>query len=226
MRITSPQSVERDDEEAGFTLVEALVALALFSLLAVVLFDGLRFGLQAWRSGSARAEAFQRELAAQDVLRRLIGNLYPMMLGEGTAQRRIDFDGQAESLEFLSDAPAVSGGAGRFRFKLFADHRRNRVDLVLQAVPELAVQQQPERTLLVSGIDRVEFSYAPRGASTGQADFSTTWQQQIEPPGLIRLRVVMAPGDGRNWPEFVIVPRLQADVACVYDALTMRCRGR
>ncbi|MGJ5180689.1 PulJ/GspJ family protein [Bradyrhizobium oligotrophicum] len=222
--MTLPQTSERD--EAGFTLVEVLVALALFSLLAVVLFDGVKFGLQAWRGGSARTEAFQRELAARDVLRRLIGNLYPMMLGEGAAQRRIDLDGQAESLEFLSDAPAVSGGAGRFRFKLLAERQRDRVDLVLQSRAELAVDQAPERTLLVSNIDRVEFGYAPRGTASGEAEFSTSWQQQIEPPGVIRLRVVMRPGDGRSWPELVIAPRLQADVACVYDALTMRCRGR
>src|SRR3954466_6122521 len=103
----SPDAIEGNDRDAGFTLVEVLVALALFSLLAVLLFDNVKFGLQAWRSGSARADALQRDVAAQDVLRRLIGNLYPMMLGEGSAQRRIDFDGQAESLEFLGDAPAV-----------------------------------------------------------------------------------------------------------------------
>ncbi|BAM91978.1 conserved hypothetical protein [Bradyrhizobium oligotrophicum S58] len=224
--MTSSEAVERNNGSAGFTLVEVLVALALFSLLAVLLFDNVKFGLQAWRSGSARAEAFQRELAAQDVLRRLIGNLYPMVLGEGAAQHRIDFDGQAESLEFLSDAPAVSGGAGRFRFKLFADRQRDRVDLVLQARPELAVPQNPERTLLVSNIDRVEFSYAGRGTGSDNAAWSNHWQEQTDSPGLIRLRVLMRPGDGRNWPELVIAPRVQADVACVYDALTMRCRGR
>ncbi|MGJ5176504.1 prepilin-type N-terminal cleavage/methylation domain-containing protein [Bradyrhizobium oligotrophicum] len=224
--MTSPDAIGMDDREAGFTLVEVLVALALFSLLAVLLFDNLKFGVQAWRSGSARAESFQRERAAQDVLRRLIGNLYPMMLGEGAAQRRIDVDGQAESLEFLSDAPAVSGGAGRFRFKLFADRKRDGVDLVLQARPELAVRQDTERTLLVSDIDRIELSYAARATGDVHAAWSTSWKDQSEAPGLIRLRVLMRPGDARHWPELVIAPRVQADVACVYDPLTMRCRGR
>ncbi len=224
--MTSPKASGMDDRDAGFTLVEVLVALALFSLLAVLLFDNLKFGVQAWRSGSARAESFQRELAAQDVLRRLIGNLYPMMLGEGAAQRRIDIDGQAESLEFLSDAPAVSGGAGRFRFKLFADRRRDGVDLVLQSRPELAVKQDTERTLLVSDIDRIELSYAARATGDANAAWTTSWKDQSEAPGLIRLRVLMRPGDAHHWPELVIAPRVQADVACVYDALTMRCRGR
>jgi general secretion pathway protein J len=224
--MTSPQAMGPDDRDAGFTLVEVLVALALFSLLAVLLFDNVKFGLQAWRSGSARAESFQRELAAQDVLRRLIGNLYPIILGEGAAQRRIDVDGQAESLAFLSDAPAVSGGAGRFRFKLFADRKPDRVDLVLQSQPELAVKPDPERTLLVSDIDRIELSYAARGSGDANAAWSTSWQDQSEAPGLVRLRVFMRPGDAHHWPELVIAPRVQADVACVYDALTMRCRGR
>ncbi|WP_316182558.1 MULTISPECIES: prepilin-type N-terminal cleavage/methylation domain-containing protein [unclassified Bradyrhizobium] len=226
MLMTSSEAAGLDDCDAGFTLVEVLVALALFSLLAVLLFDNVKFSLQAWRSGRARAEAFQRELAAQDVMRRLIGNLYPMMLGEDAAQRRIDFDGQAESLEFLGDAPAVAGGAGHFRFKLFADRKPDRVDLVLQSRPELALKQDSERTLLVSNIDRVEFSYAGRGTGADNAGWRTSWQEQTDIPALIRLRVLMRPGDGQTWPELVIAPRVQADVSCVYDALTMRCRGR
>ncbi|WP_316205380.1 prepilin-type N-terminal cleavage/methylation domain-containing protein [Bradyrhizobium sp. SZCCHNS3004] len=224
--MTPWEVVGQDDRDAGYTLVEVLVALALFSLLTVLLFDNVKFGLQAWRSASARAEAFQREVAAQDVLRRLIGNLYPMMLGEGSVQRRIDFDGQAESLEFLSHAPAVSGGAGRFRYKLFADRKQNRVDLVLQSRPELAVSQDPERTLLVSNIDRIEFSYAGRAAGTDNPGWSSRWQEQSEIPSLIMVRVVMHAGDGRTWPELLIAPRVRADVGCVYDALTMRCGGR
>ncbi|MGJ4946770.1 prepilin-type N-terminal cleavage/methylation domain-containing protein [Bradyrhizobium sp. HKCCYLS20291] len=217
------EAISLDDSEAGFTLVEVLVALALFSLLAVLLFDNVKFGMQAWRSGSARAESFQRELASQDVLRRLIGNLYPMMLGENAAQRRVDFSGQADRLEFLGDAPLVSGGAGRYRFKLFAERQRDRVDLVLQAHHELAARQEAERTLLVSDIGRVEFNYAAKAID---ASWSTMWQDQTDIPGLIKVRVVMRPGDGRNWPDLLIAPRVRADVGCVYNALTMRCRGR
>ena len=43
-------------DEGGFTLAEMLVALALFALLATLLFSNVRFGVQAWAIGSARTE--------------------------------------------------------------------------------------------------------------------------------------------------------------------------
>src|ERR1700716_3260438 len=50
-----------DAGEAGFTLVELLVGLALFSLLATLLFGNVRFGLQAWqRSCRAIPTRFDR----------------------------------------------------------------------------------------------------------------------------------------------------------------------
>src|SRR5882672_8231233 len=108
--------VRRDiDSEAGFTLVELLVGLALFSLLSVLLFDNVRFGLRAWRNGSVTAERFERSMIAQDLLRRMIGNLYPMIVADGARQQQIDFDGTGDALSFLGNAPTVAGGAGRFR---------------------------------------------------------------------------------------------------------------
>ena len=64
--------------EAGFTLVEMLVALALFSVLVTVLFGNVQFGLKAWNKTSASTEQLDRAVMVQDVLRRIVGSLYPM----------------------------------------------------------------------------------------------------------------------------------------------------
>jgi prepilin-type N-terminal cleavage/methylation domain-containing protein len=46
-----------DAGEAGFTLVELLVAIALLGILNIALFGSLRFGVSAWGRGTARADA-------------------------------------------------------------------------------------------------------------------------------------------------------------------------
>jgi general secretion pathway protein J len=218
----------RADAEAGFTLVELLVALALFSLLTMLLFNSVSFGVQAWRSGSARADELQRGVAAEGVLRRLLGNVYPMISSQSDPQPRVDFDGAREAVEFLSDAPIVSGAAGRFRFRLFVDRKPDRADLALQATPELASGQEVSgtRTLLLSDIDHAEFAYGGAATPAGTTQWSDSWQKRSDIPGLIRLRVSFRSGDGRAWPDLLIAPRVRADVGCVYDSITMRCRGR
>ena len=216
------------DSEAGFTLVELLVGLALFSLLVTLLFGNVRFGLRAWQNAGANAEQFDRNMIAQDLVRRTIGNLYPMLVTNGALQQQIDFEGTKEAVSFLGNAPIAPNGGGRFRFNVFIERRQAQADLVVSSTPELATasDQSTTRTLLVSGIDRAEFSYFGAAATERKLQWNDSWMQRSDIPGLIRLRVAFRSGDARVWPELLIAPRILADVSCVYDPITMRCRGR
>jgi general secretion pathway protein J len=218
----------RVGREAGFTLVEVLVALALFSLLATLLFNNIRFGLKAWQIGSSQSELLARSTAAQDALRRLIGNAYPMSMASGGNDPSIDFEGTHETMTFLEDAPVVTGGAGRFRFRLFPERKQDQTDLVISSTPELANPQEASMTtssVLVSNIDQVDFSYS-RGGASSQTKWSNSWSKQGGLPMLVRVRVAFRSGDTRLWPDLLIAPRIAADVSCVYDSITKRCRGR
>ncbi|WP_298363027.1 prepilin-type N-terminal cleavage/methylation domain-containing protein [uncultured Bradyrhizobium sp.] len=216
------------DDEAGFTLVELLVGLALFSLLATMLFGSVRFGLQAWQRGRVNTERFERIMISQDLLRRAIGNFYPMLVRGEAIQPYIDFDGAKEAISFLGYAPTVANG-GRFRFKVFVERPHGETSLVVNAAPELSdpnVSSNATRTILLSGIERAEFAYfgAP---SPGQGpQWNDSWTKRTDIPSLVRIRVIAAPGVPELWPDLLIAPRIQADVACVYEPITMRCRGR
>jgi general secretion pathway protein J len=222
--------VERDTGgEAGFTLVELLVALALFSLLVTLLFNNVRFGLQAWQLGSSHGENFAHSMASQDLLRRLIGNIYPMFVMNGGTNAGVDFDGAKETVSFLSNAPVVAAGGGRFRFKLFAERQQDRTDLIVSVTPELANPQDlsmTTRTLLLSDIDRVEFAYSGDVTTERSTQWNESWSKRSDVPRLVRVRVAFRSGDTRLWPELLIAPRIAADVGCVYDSITQRCRGR
>jgi len=222
------QATGRDAGEAGFTLVELLVGLALFSLLATLLFDNVRFGVKAWQLGSAHAEQFEHDLVAQDLLRRLIGNVYPMLVQDGVNQR-LDFEGDKEAVSFLGQAPVVASGGGRFRYKLQVERQHDRTDLVMSAAPELASLQgtaMARRTVLLSDIDGAEFSYFGDGEAGQTLQWQDSWRQRVAMPRLMRLRVAFRSKDARAWPDLLIAPRITADVGCVYDPMTRRCRGR
>lgn len=219
----------RTDGDAGFTLVELLVALALFSLLTGLLFDNVRFGLHAWRTASANKEQVERSMISQDLLRRTIGNLYPMLIANSGVQPQIDFDGTKERISFLGNAPIALSAGGRFRFNIFVERAQERADLVMVSAPELANrddQSVTRRTLLLSGIDWAEFSYFGETAPERKLQWNESWTKQSDVPRLVRLRVAFRSGDARLWPELLVAPRVLADVNCIYDPITMRCRGR
>jgi general secretion pathway protein J len=220
---------QRADGQSGFTLVELLVALALFSLLVTVLFNNVHFGLQAWKHGGGRAEDIQHMMVSQELLRRMIGDIYPMYVTDAAAGPRIDFDGTKDALNLLASAPTSANTGGRFRFKLSVERRSGESDLVLSAIPELARSQDTAmgtRTVLLRDIDHADFSYFGRQAGERNPQWGEIWSKRNEMPALVRVRIAFRSGDARSWPDLVVAPRATADVSCVYDPLTMRCRGR
>lgn len=58
--------------DGGFTLLEVLVVLVVFSLLQLALWEGLHLGLAAWKRQVAGSAALEQQVTAEAALRRLI----------------------------------------------------------------------------------------------------------------------------------------------------------
>jgi general secretion pathway protein J len=215
------------DGEAGFTLVELLVALALFSLLCTLLFGNVRFGMRAWQYGAVHAEQVDHTTVVQGLLRRIIEEAYPLFLGADPAHPHVDFNGKPTSLDFLSSAPTAAGAGPRYRFRVAAEQVGGRTDLVMMSRPELASPAGAAiRTVLLADIERLEFSYFGSTLSDSTAQWRDEWLQEAAAPRLVRVRTWFPMHDSRRWPDLLVTPRISADVSCVYDALTKRCLGR
>ncbi len=220
-------TVEPPDSEAGFTLVELLVALALFSLLCTLLFGNVRFGMRAWQYGAVHSEQVDHTTVVQGVLRRLIEEAYPLFLTGDPTHPHVDFNGAQTSLDFLSSAPTAAGVGPQYRFLVAADKVGGKTDLVMTSRPELAsAGDATTRTVLLADIERIEFFYFGATLSDSAAQWRNEWQQQAAAPQLVRVQAWFPARDGRKWSDLLIAPRISADVNCVYDALTKRCRGR
>jgi len=219
----------RNDGQSGFSLVEVLVALVLLGLLSMALFSSVRFGVTAWQRGSERSDQIHTSMLVQDLLRRLIGQAYPLLLADGTGTGRVDFAGTAASLDFLAPVPIALASGGRARFKLAIERRGDSADLVLTSRPELAAADAPaelSRKTLLATVAAAEFAYFGATQSQTAAEWHDRWSGELNLPALVRVRVRFARSDARLWPDLTIAPRITADVSCEYDPLTKLCRGR
>ncbi len=93
--------MSRRPKVQGFTLVELLIAFALISLIALLLFSGLRLGMRAWEGVDALIARDAEQRITRNLIQRLLLQARPIRL-TWEAKSVLLFSGDAEHLEFVA----------------------------------------------------------------------------------------------------------------------------
>lgn len=214
-------------EESGFTLLELLVALTLMALLSVVLLGGLRFGARVWEESERHNEGGNELRLAQMRLRGNIAQAWPYFDVTDPSNPHIRFRGHPNSLAFLAPVPQELAPGGYADVTITAVSTKRKTDLVMRIRPELAlVGASIREEKLVSGFSELRLSYFGADAPNLAPVWHDEWHDRRYLPDLVRIEGNFSPEDGRIWPEFIVAPKIGADVSCVFDPLTHFCQGR
>jgi general secretion pathway protein J len=187
-------------KQSGFTLLEVLVALAVFGLLMVGLVQGLRLGINAWQAQS-RTLALRGDMDAADrTLRTLIERMDP----GGVSGRPATFKGTSHSLVFTTTLPqAADTLVTRAAVVTLAVDEGNRLELLW--LPNyrnrIGPTPPPGQVTLLRDVDHIEMAYW----HDPQAGWQSEWGA-VALPKLIRIRVVFTRGSGRHGYDIVIMP--------------------
>ena len=184
--------------EAGFTLLEVLVALVVLGFLLVGLSGGVQLGVRGWDT-QARAAATFAELDAVDAaLRRLVAAVDP-----GDPTRPAGLAGTTAELRMVTALPAAVSNQQADVALLVQDGvlllrwRPHVAGLVPATAPAVPAQMAE----LMRGLSGLRIAYwGPNGWQDG-------WTA-ADPPALVRLALLFPPNDpaGRHWPPIVAAP--------------------
>lgn len=210
--------------DAGFTLVEMLVSLALLGLAAVLMLEGLGSGQRLWAGEAARTVRGETIEAAQAALRARIEQLRPVTRFDASTAFA-DIDGGERQLVFIAPPADAERPAAVRRYRLTLSDRG---ELLLGSAAQVDAGGgvvYSDQVLLrdVGGLDISYFGPDPAG---GAAQWRSAWTRRATPPELVRIRLALGPGDRRVWPELIVHPAATVDSLCSLDAATGTCRGR
>ena len=196
----------------GFTLLEALVGITIFSLVIVVLYTGYRLGMRSWESGERTHAATSELRLAGSFIRRHAAQAFPLAISERNAWR-IWFQGEPHRLVFVTALPAYLGQGGMYEMTLELDERNGGAALMISrrllhpdAEPgRPGVEDQPRP--LVEDLNSARFAFYGAVAKDVAEAWHDSWDTQQRLPSLVRLRLHSKTAG--EWPELVI--RLPAD---------------
>lgn len=217
--------------QAGFTLLELLIALMLAGFLCIVLFTALRIGGATLNRVSAVQANIDDDLGTQQMLTRWLENAYPKYIPPGVSglTGHVEFDGEANSISFISaQAPLSIAPAGMAYMHVWFASQASPTALMMSARPELGWpgQTQVTQETVLNGVSAVDFAYFGSDAPDGRKYWRHIWKNRLFLPSLIRLRVKFSSGAARKWPDLLIAPQIDADQSCQFLQVTQSCLGR
>ena len=218
----------------GFTLIELMVALALFAMLSGILFGSLRLAGRSADAGEEKAQASSGMRLASDYLREQLTSQHPQRMRK-MLEFPVLFGGTEQEVRYAATLPGRVGVGGMWYYKLSISNvpGKQHPALVLERVmPDLDAVSMPsfseaERSVLADDVKSLKIAYfgRDRGAALDQAPtWRNTWDDTQLLPVLVQIEVV--PRQGAPWPPIVVAPRAAPEAGCrAWDTIRIQCVG-
>src|SRR5438552_15702286 len=196
--------------EAGFTLLELLIATTVLAFLSLLLFGGLRFGTRVWEKSETSTTETNRVRAAQLFLSDEVAHIYPFFAGTTPADKHVNFSGEDKRMTYFSPSKSVPGAMDLVTVQAMPG--KNGLSVVVARKVELeGTTGSISHHTLIGGLKWFQISYfgasSPAGtpakplitnkaglgsgaAATAAAapQWTSVWQGQTRLPLLIRIR--------------------------------------
>jgi general secretion pathway protein J len=221
----------RRRRNAGFTLIELVVAMTILGAMMLLLYSGLSFGLRSWDVGDAVGRGAADRRIGEHFVRRELGELFPMRWKDAT-RLRFAFEGTPQSLRFVSSRPAgiAMGGLSLVGLEVAGDARAGNRNLVMRrAMPDdnaesFAPLDQAEPAVMIAGVEAVEFAYFGAENDFTDPKWNDDWPYAARVPLMIRIRIKRT--DGTVLPEMVVRLMLSEEAGCIENSFQRLCRPR
>lgn len=200
----------------GFTLVEILIAMTLFSFILVLIFSTLYSTSRIWQTTDRQIDTNDEQRLEISFIRKQISQAIPLSLIDGK-ENKILFKGETDAIHFTSSLPAHRGGGGLYFLSLLLSGNNAHQDLTLRyqpARPDRDLFNNPDneeiKTMsLITDIEDVEFFYYGSEDKDDESRWYSQWDIKDRLPKLVKVQITSV-DNKQYWPALVIPIHSQA----------------
>jgi len=222
MKDSGPRIAPIDRHDAGLTLAELLIALAIMALLATMWSAALGVGSRVWSRTSQVARALDDVQQTQRFLRTLLAAAVPLSSGGANPPPELAaFVGEQKRIAFLAllPEPFALAAPASVTASFEPDVVGERLVLDVGGNGSAGTSQ---RIVLLSRVRAGTFVFSEQ-TDNGKFAELPAWDGRADLPSLVRVRVVFEDGDDRVWPDFLVRTRRTAPPLCDYDPVNHGC---
>jgi prepilin-type N-terminal cleavage/methylation domain-containing protein len=191
---------------AGFTLLELIISIALFSIIVLIIAGAANLGYRSFSSGEKRLNAIERLRASLTIIDAQIQSGVPLTLEDGGVKQYY-FMGEQDSLKFSTNYSIWGGQRGYVivNYRVDADVRGKRT--LFASEYKVGMDNQKE-TKLLEGLDEITFDYFKQDATEEEGEWVSQWVDEEMMPTRIRINLVK----GGNSLSYIMPVRVGGEI--------------
>jgi len=174
--------------ERGLSLVEMLIALAIFSILAVSVSSIFRAGVKIWRAGELSMEKNQK-------VRNIFYTMGRDLKNAVAYSEDMPFEGAADKLSFMTVVPALAGPAGAGHDELarvvyYFDETKNTFNKKVAGRAQGFDEKAATEIEIDSGVESAHFQYVFKPAFEGDGyEWRDQWKSEKKIPRGVKITI-------------------------------------
>lgn len=211
--------------QAGFTLLELMLAMALTMVLMGLVYATVRMTIRATESGEAMVDRTNRVRITQEFLRRQLNRAMPLIIETSTRDGKTkSFEGANDEIRWVGPMPGYLGSGGPYIQSLRLERARGGLELVYRF--EMLNGYDPEQrrrdedidsVVLLEGIRRGRFQYRSLDANNLATPWTSNWKDPATMPVMVQIDLTMNAESRLDFPRMEIPVMVDAGGAFARD---------
>lgn len=191
---------------AGFTLIEVLIAMTLLGVMVVLLFSSMKICADSWQKGEDKITQVNDIAVVYQFFQHHVGTAKPVWNDFSEDNQDFSFQGKPQELQFVSAFPASAKKSGLQLFSLNLVKEGDEQFLQVSIIPFYPAAKgeewRKEEVTLLEHVRNFSLSYFALDESQTEGSWQEDWVEQETLPRLIKIKIETE--DGSYWPEMMI----------------------
>jgi prepilin-type N-terminal cleavage/methylation domain-containing protein len=174
----SRRSTAAHDPCSAFTLLEVLLAVSVFALIAVIIGGAMRLGYRSQEKGEKRIESTERLRRTAEVVTAQLESFAPLTFNED-GETKSYFQGDQKALTLATNYSLWEGSRGYViaEYSVRAEAGKESLYIAEHTVGMAAKSE----TLLLPSCERIEFAYYKKGLTVAEDAWVERWTETDGP---------------------------------------------
>jgi type II secretion system protein J len=184
-------------KDSGFTLLETLLALTLFTIVMISVYSVTTLGLQIWKRSREEGKTERKAILALEKMGQEIRSAAPYAKPKDeialSKPQTFDFGGSEAAIMlpviFNGDDPAILGGGGRVTYEL--NRSEGALCKKIETVSDLYLHSHKKCSAVAQGVSGLKFRYWMQAGVTKSYSWYDEWNGREGLPGAVEVTLTL-----------------------------------